>query len=136
MGAGWRLAAHRPLSRRRSAALHGGAAKYQGAARIKDALSIELERIAPTPTSPARTSTQERSSELAEPQGAGPAPADPGPLGRAAGQVDHRLRGTALAGRRAGRPADAVVHRGHEGPLTEEDAPGGSSSWRTASART
>src|SRR4051794_24431228 len=45
--------------------LHGGAAKYQGAARLKDALSIKLEQIVPDPNQPRKEFEPEALAELA-----------------------------------------------------------------------
>jgi ParB family transcriptional regulator, chromosome partitioning protein len=45
--------------------LHGGAEKYKGAARIKDALAIKLEQIAPDPDQPRKEFDPESLAELA-----------------------------------------------------------------------
>ena len=45
--------------------LHGGAAKFQGAARIKDALSIKLEQIIADPNQPRKEFTPEELADLA-----------------------------------------------------------------------
>src|SRR5512135_1333874 len=44
---------------------HGETGKYQGAARIRDALSIEIERIAPDPDQPRKDFDQDSLTELA-----------------------------------------------------------------------
>ncbi len=46
-------------------AFHGETAKYQGAARVKDALSIELARLAPDPDQPRKEFDPEALSDLA-----------------------------------------------------------------------
>ncbi|HMB08623.1 MAG TPA: ParB/RepB/Spo0J family partition protein, partial [Isosphaeraceae bacterium] len=48
-----------------AAVLHGGAEKYKGAARIKDALAIKLEQIAPDPNQPRKEFDAESLEELA-----------------------------------------------------------------------
>ena len=45
--------------------IHGGPDKYQGAARIKDALAIEVERIVPDPNQPRKDFDQDTLAELA-----------------------------------------------------------------------
>ena len=45
--------------------IHGGPDKYQGAARIKDALAIEVERIVPDPNQPRKDFDQNALAELA-----------------------------------------------------------------------
>jgi ParB family transcriptional regulator, chromosome partitioning protein len=45
--------------------VHGGPDKYQGAARIKDALAIEVERIVPDPNQPRKDFDQDALAELA-----------------------------------------------------------------------
>lgn len=47
------------------AALHGGTARYQGAARVKDALAIELDRIVPDPDQPRKEFDPQGLAELA-----------------------------------------------------------------------
>lgn len=49
-----------------SGVLHGGAAKYQGAARLKDALSIKLEQIVADPNQPRKEFDSAELAELAE----------------------------------------------------------------------
>src|SRR3954469_16325671 len=46
--------------------LHGGAAKYQGAARLKDALAIKLEQIAGDPNQPRKEFDPAELADLAE----------------------------------------------------------------------
>ena len=48
-----------------AAVLHGGAEKYKGAARIKDALAIKLEQIVPDPNQPRKEFDAESLEELA-----------------------------------------------------------------------
>jgi ParB family transcriptional regulator, chromosome partitioning protein len=48
-----------------AAVVHGGPDKYQGAARIKDALAIELGRIVPDPNQPRKEFDPEGLAELA-----------------------------------------------------------------------
>lgn len=46
-------------------ALHGEAAKYQGASRVKDALAIEVDRIMPDPDQPRKEFDADHIAELA-----------------------------------------------------------------------
>jgi ParB family chromosome partitioning protein len=48
-----------------AAAVHGGPEKYQGSARIKDALAIELDRIIPDPDQPRKVFEPEALESLA-----------------------------------------------------------------------
>ena len=67
MGANWQAGenATGPASPPVGAPFHGESGKYQGAARIKDALSIEVERIAPDPDQPRKDFDQDALAELA-----------------------------------------------------------------------
>lgn len=67
MGANWQAgeSATGPASPPVGAPFHGETGKYQGAARIKDALSIEVERIAPDPDQPRKDFDQDALAELA-----------------------------------------------------------------------
>ena len=66
---GSRWAAHRPAAAAApavaGAAFHGETAKYRGAARIKDALAIELDRIMPDPDQPRKEFDPEALADLA-----------------------------------------------------------------------
>ncbi len=50
----------------REGVLHGGAAKYQGAARLKDALAIKLEQIVADPNQPRKEFDPAELADLAE----------------------------------------------------------------------
>ena len=65
MGANWQAGATAPASSPVGAPFHGETGKYQGAARIKDALSIEVERISPDPDQPRKDFDQDALAELA-----------------------------------------------------------------------
>ena len=54
-----------PASAPPAPAFHGETAKYQGAARIKDALSIDLARLAPDPDQPRKEFEPEALADLA-----------------------------------------------------------------------
>ena len=82
------------------AAFHGGTAKYQGAARLKDALPIELDRIVPDPDQPRKEFDPEALGRLAASLKArGQLQPIRVRWDEAVGPVGHHRRRAALAGR-------------------------------------
>ena len=86
---------------------------------------IRLDRIVPDPTQPRTEFDQEALARLAESlQEPGPAPADPGAVGRRGRPVRRRRRRAPLPGRQHGRPGDDRL-RGRRGKSDARGPAGG-----------